>query len=212
MVPPAASPSCSAASCPASDSCAPPLRSSPASSTRRPRCATSTRLSNSSIPHRQVNYAAARRWSRSSPQRSLRDLNVLFFFCRKFICGLTVWLLDQRVKKKGAKPTLEDASAFSAGWVLRPQGQICLRARVDRWVLAGQHGSTGFFFFSQNQPCSHVFFTSLRWFNKSDKSHPRREKHLPTRLLIYKLGVIVLSGVASAPERSDVWEGGETTG
>lgn len=59
VVPHAAPPSCSAASCPASDSCAPPLRSSPASSTRRPRCATSTRLSNSSIPHRQVNYAAA---------------------------------------------------------------------------------------------------------------------------------------------------------
>lgn len=42
VFPPAAPPSCPAASWPASDSCAPPLRCSPASSTRRPRCATTT--------------------------------------------------------------------------------------------------------------------------------------------------------------------------
>lgn len=96
----------------------------------------------------------------------------------------------------GAEATGADLSPGSGGQ-MGPSGS----ARVNR-----------LFFFPKNQPCSHVFFTSLRWFNKSDKSHPRREKHLPIRLLIYKLGVIVLSGVASAPERSDVWEGGETTG
>lgn len=119
-----------------------------------------------------------------------------FFACRKLIRGLKV-RLQRRVKKR----SVEDASAFSAGWVLRPQPQIWLRAPVDRWVLAGQQFTHPRGFFSQSQSaCSHT--EDLGWFNKSDKS----QEKLPTRLLIYNLGVMVLSGVASASERSDEWE------
>lgn len=92
----------------------------------------------------------------------------------------------------GAEATGADLSPGSGGQ-MGPSGST----RVNR-----------LFFPPQNQPCSHMFFTSLRWFSKSDKSHPHREKHLLTRLLIYKLGVMVLSGVASAPERSDEWKRG----
>lgn len=126
---PAAPPSCPAASRPASDSCVPPLRSSPASSTRRPRCATSLRLSNSndSSPPSLIMQPPA-----DVPDPHVGDpLNILFFR-GKFIRGLKVCPQDQRVKTSEA-----DASAFSAGWLLRAQWQIWLRA-VDRWVLAGQ--------------------------------------------------------------------------
>lgn len=77
----------------------------------------------------------------------------------------------------------------------------------------GQMGPSGsargnrLFFSPQNNrvlTCSSPHSGGL--INQTKVTHTGK-KHLPTRLLIYKLGVMVLSGVTSSPERSDEWEG-----
>lgn len=199
---------------------APPLHGQPLTPARRrcgvrlpPRRAAHVvppRLSNSSIPHGEVNYSAAPRCSRSASRRSLSRRKRPFFFWRKFICGPKVCLQDRRVKKS-------EANSGRRVCVFSWMGAEATVADLAPGY-GGQMGPSG----PTIYPSTRFFFLFFVWFffpkPKRSFSHrrprlgglinqksPTQEK-LPTGLLIYNLGVMVLSGVVSAPERSDKGE------